>query len=912
MKKLLAIFAAIFAVAVYGTKAQIVTTSPAILQEASQNVVLTFHADRAGVADLMDLPSSTALYAHVGVVTNKSNGGWAHVVTDWGVSDARNELKYVAPNEYSFAIGDMRTYFGLSDPEETINKIAFIVRTAEGSVQTKDIFVDVYGPGFQMAFNSDARSLVVSEATTMNFRVDVTENADLAISVNGTQIASANNAKTLTKAYAIDKNGFYTLTATAAYQGKTYTRELTAAWPTPSAPAAYPGGIPKQGAVRNEDGTVTFCLAAPGKSNVILMPSWDNYALSDNNIMKYQDYQGNRYFWTTVSGLGETESYIYYYLVDGVTKVGDPYARLVLDGYSDKWLDESVYPDRPRYPYDVENEVQMAVYQENLTKNFKFSDFEIPDHKNLIVYELLFRDFTGADATGDGTIAAAMEKIPYLKSLGVNCVELLPVMEFNGNNSWGYNTNFYFALDKAYGSARELQQFVENCHKSGIAVVLDIVFNHSDGLHPWYQMYPISSNPFYNAEAPHSWGVLNDWKQDNPLVRQQWEDAIRYWMTEFNVDGFRFDLVKGLGDNGSYAGGTDGYNQNRVDNMKRLHAVITSVKPNGIHINELLGEGKEDNALAEDGQLCWNNTSANAYNYANVNTKEDNQMSGFWAPNWNRTNFQMISYAESHDEERIGFGAISNGYLKLYEDARMNRLGQIAATMLMTPGPKMIWQFAELGADESTKKGTENNTDPKKVLWNRLDNENAKALMQNYSELNWVRRKNPQLFESPTVEYTRTGFQNTFTGGGRVIRLNNGTSELILLMNPSQVKTTVKSITGAVKNINAENYRVLSKTQGVDDAAVSFGENSITAQLQGNTYILIGTADVAAVDDVISDGIGGNDVSVVGGIGEIIVNGNYDSLRVYTMTGQPVGSLRVPAGLYVVNADGKSYKVLVK
>ena len=85
-----------------------------------------------------------------------------------------------------------------------------------------------------------------------------------------------------------------------------------------------------------------------------------------------------------------------------------------------------------------------------------------------------------------------------------------------------------------------------------MAVILDIVFNQTDGLHPWYQMYPIASNTFYNGSAPHAYSVLNDWNQDNPLVQQQFKDALKYWLEAYHVDGFRFDLVKGLGSNQSY------------------------------------------------------------------------------------------------------------------------------------------------------------------------------------------------------------------------------------------------------------------------------------------------------------------------------------------------------------------------
>ncbi len=89
--------------------------------------------------------------------------------------------------------------------------------------------------------------------------------------------------------------------------------------------------------------------------------------------------------------------------------------------------------------------------------------FTAPDKTDLIIYELLVRDFTGTEgkALGDGTIRRAIEKIPYLKSLGVNAIELLPINEFNGNISRGYNPNFYFAIDKAYGTPQDYKEFID-------------------------------------------------------------------------------------------------------------------------------------------------------------------------------------------------------------------------------------------------------------------------------------------------------------------------------------------------------------------------------------------------------------------------------------------------------------------
>ena len=128
MRKLITLFMMAMFFASF-SNAQVITTSPAILQEESQNVVLTFHADQCGVTGLQNLPSSTALYVHTGVVTDKSNGGWKYVVTDWGTNNSTNKLTYVSKNTYTFKVGNIRTFYGVPSGEKIL-KLCFIARTA--------------------------------------------------------------------------------------------------------------------------------------------------------------------------------------------------------------------------------------------------------------------------------------------------------------------------------------------------------------------------------------------------------------------------------------------------------------------------------------------------------------------------------------------------------------------------------------------------------------------------------------------------------------------------------------------------------------------------------------------------------------------------------------------------------------
>lgn len=915
MKRLFTAIMLLVAICGYSV-AQIVTTEPVIIQDASKNVVLTYHADSPlGNGGMKGLAASAEVYAHIGVITNLSvnTADWKYSPKEWGDNSPKYKLTYAGPDTWQLNIGDMRTYFGITDASEVIEKIAVVFRTGDKSKEGKtkaggDIFVDVYEPGFQLLLTTDAPGTVISSPTTVNIKAYTTSAASINLTVNGQPLKTITSATELQASYNISSTGNYVFEATASDGSVTRTARTSVALPGKSSAGTYPGGVPRMGTVKNSDGTVTFCLAAPGKNSVVIVPSWDDYQVLDKNIMQYQDYQGQRYFFITVSGLTDGVWYPYYYIVDASVKCADPYANMVLDCYSDKWLDKTVWPDMPQYPYDKFDDAMLAVYNGSLNGSYKFSDFNIPDHRNLVIYEMLLRDFTGTDgqALGNGTIRQAIAKIPYLKSLGINAVELLPVMEFNGNNSWGYNTNFYMAPDKSYGSPRDLKDFVELCHREGIAVILDIVFNQSDGLHPWYQMYPVASNPFYNANAPHDYSVLNDWKQENPLVRQQWKDAIKYWMTEYNVDGFRFDLVKGLGT--SYPSGTEAYNASRVAVMKDLHAAIKAVKPNGIHINENLAGSQEENEMAADGQLNWANINYNSCQFAMGYASESNLARFEASKDGGRTAYSTVSYAESHDEERVAFKQAQYGAAAVKADAkvRYKRLGQLAVQMLMTPGSKMIWQFGELGADQSTKnQDNSNNTDPKLVLWNLLQDNDAADLLDVYKRLCNFRTANSDLFVNGTL--TQTGFANNLTSA-RIIRLTHGDQEMMAFINPA-LSGANKNVGAASTKLKASNATLVAATPGFDPVIKST-LTSTSVSVPANSFAVYATNNCAGVEDVVIDQESA--VRVYADNGRIVIEGEYDRAEVYNVTGRAVSSFTVEPGIYVVVVDGTSHKVLVR
>lgn len=908
----------------FGIEAQ-VTTDPSPLQEDSKNVTVYFHADQ-GNKGLMGQPASAGIYAHTGVCVTDASGkktDWKYAPS-WGDNNAKYRLEYVSPNLWKLNIGDIRTYYGVA-ANETIDRLAFVFRTADKSKEGKgdgnsDIFVDVLQQGLQIALTSNVSGQVVTPATgAVEFTVGTTQPSDIKLYVGDKVIGEVSSAVSLKASYTFPAPGDYVVKATATKGSETVSEELYYCYVSDSKPSSS-SVIPPMGATRNADGSVTFCLAAPQKKSVIVVGSWNGYRVKDEYVMDYIDdpQNGARYFTINVAGLEKNTGYSYYYLVDGEKKVGDPYARLVLVPDEDKWIDPSVYPGLPAYPYDIITEnVPLAYFKDNLNEYaWKTDNFKGVAKSDLIIYELLFRDFTGTEGKADanGTVRKAIEKIPYLKSLGVNAVELLPITEFNGNNSWGYNPNFYFAPDKAYGTPDDYKEFIDICHENGIAVILDVVFNQSDWLHPWYQMYEVGSNPFYNASAPHSYSVLNDWNQGFPLVQKQWKDMLQYWMKEYRFDGFRFDLVKGLGDNDSYASNseasTNAFNASRVARMKELHAAIKEVNPDAYFINENLAGVQEENEMAADGELNWANVNEQGCQFA-MGYQSNSALNRMYAPmDGGRTWGSTVSYLESHDEERLAYKQNQYGEKGVKGNATvsMNRLGCAAAQMIMTPGAHMIWMFSEMGNAQTTKNSGGNDTNPKIVDWSLMDKPANRTLLDSYRELIAIRTGNPELFtETAFTTVTLGGW-----GGGRYIVSKNGGKEIYTFVNP--LVTGDASIRYQFGSQNEADYQILSKTSG-SAPVINYQAGIVT--VPANSYVVIATKNVSAVDEITG---ADSAMTVSVGAGFITVENSPADVTVYSIDGKAVAysakgdssAISLSGGIYIVRSGSETVKVMVK
>lgn len=808
--------------AVFMTKAQIVTTTPEFVTDLTKPVVVTFHADQ-GNAAMAGLTGSTAVYAHTGVILEGSDK-WTGA-PNWLDNSAKYKLSYAGADTWELRIPSIKEFYGLSSTDH-VSRLAFVFRDATGSKEGKTV-----------------------------------TNGDIFVSV------------------------------------------FPAGFDRHSTEKPHVGAPPKMGPTANADGSVTFVIAAPGKEQAMIVGSWNDFALTEAQVMDYEDVDGQRYFMTTVADVADGRDHRYFFLFDNSQAVGDPYARLVLDGDNDKHISSTTFADMPPYPSTAVMGAPVAVYNSSMADyDWEIDDFKGADQSQLVIYELLVRDFSGTEgkANGEGTLAGVMSKLDYLESLGINAVELLPIMEFNGNNSWGYNTNFYFAPDKFYGTPDAYKKLIDELHKRGIAVILDIVFNQTDGQHPWYQLYPTAQNQFYNGSAPHAYSVLNDWNQDNPLVQQQFKDALKFWLTEYKVDGFRFDLVKGLGANSSYgatydaktntwSGVTDAktndYNASRVARMAELHSAMKEVAPDAYFINENLAGAKEENEMAEDGESNWANVNNASCQFA-MGYQSDSNLNRFYAPLDSRTWGSTVSYAESHDEERMAYKINKYGARGVKGDTRMatRRLGSVAAQMLMTPGAHMIWQFQEFGADESTKNASGgNDTSAKRVVWSYLDDPDRHGLMENYRQLNGIRNNNREMFGKDAA--TSVDCSASSWSRGRSITLRLGDKALFVVVNPN----VSSSITISLNDAPADSDLNLLSSSYATSPSLSSGK----VTLEPGAYAVYGTKDLVDADEVMID------------------EPTAQGVEIYDLTGRRLSADdTLAAGIYIEKRGASTRKII--
>lgn len=655
---------------------------------------------------------------HANQADSPSNGSWT-------ASNEASRFTYNAGTDTYTKTFIPSVYFGRNG----IGKIGFLVKAKDGSgsKQSQDVVAEV--GAFQVNLTSPSENSTLIIASGSNFNIVATNtNGTASYSLKANGIVINANASTASYSYShtnVTSNQTYELSVTQA--GVTIIKKFSVVVNPNTVFEAMPTGLVDGINYSSDVSKATLVLDAPSKDFVYVAGSFNNWQPTSVYAMKKDPASGK--FWLELTGLvSGVNNTFQYWVVDAsplanspsLVKTADPYSTLVLSPYDDPWIPASSYPNLPVYPAGQQFEVTVLKTGQ-IPYNWQVTNFVKPEKEKLVVYEVLVRDF---DASRN--FQSLIDKIDYFKNLKINAIQLMPVMEFEGNESWGYNTSFHMALDKFYGTSDKLKEFIDLCHQNEIAVILDVALNHAFGRNSMVRMWmndpdgdgfgsPTAENPYFNTVAKHSYSVGEDFNHQSAKTQYYVERVIKQWIEEYKIDGFRWDLTKGFtqactaSDNAC----TDGYQQDRVDILKKYAGYSWSLDPTHYTIFEHLGSDAEEKQWADykisetpsKGVMMWGKMTKE-YNQLSMGYASESNISRMNSANRGFVANRLMGYAESHDEERlmyknVQYGASNGSYNVKTLNTALSRMSAIGAVSLLIPGPKMIWHFGELGWENS-------------------------------------------------------------------------------------------------------------------------------------------------------------------------------------------------------------------
>lgn len=877
------------------------------------------------------------IYAHIGVTLN--GAPWQGVIGSWGNNSLQPSLTLVSGTTYKLDLTPtIQSFFGISSG--TISKINVVLRGSTGSPQTTDLEINVGAFQVNLTAPLNNSTTILNSGAALTVAANNTNGtANYVLKGNGTTLNTATGVATYSYTHInITTNQYYALEVT---QGAITTTKNFRVLVNPNTTSlAMPAGLVNGINYNTSDNTkATLVLDAPLKDFVYVAGSFNNWNPSSSYAMKKDPSSGK--YWLELTGLTPGTNYSYqYWVVDqtpianspALVKVADPCSTTVLSPYDDPYISSTTYPNLPIYPAGQEREVTLLKTGQT-AYNWQVPNFTKPNKDKLVVYELLIRDFDANRNFQD-----VINRIQYFRDLGINAIELMPVMEFEGNESWGYNTAFHMALDKFYGTPEKFKELVDVCHQNGIAIILDLAFNHAFGRNPMVRMWmndadgdgwgpPSSENPYFNTVAKHSYSVGEDFNHASALTKTYVKQTIKQWITEFKIDGFRWDLTKGFTQNctASDQTCTNNYQQDRVDILKDYADYSWSLDPNHYVIFEHLGSDNEEQQWANyrlsegKGIMMWGEMFSQykelALGFSGQNISRMSHTSrGF-------TGKRLLGYPESHDKDRMMYEAITYGSTTGTSPVNgnltnaLNRMGAIGATSILVPGPKMIWHFAELGNNQSIytcadgSVNTENDAtsgDCKlatkaQVQWTQnwlADNRRA-SILNDWSKLIKLKTSEPVFVGDHTISPESSNnfkqriyiYNNTFTTAqlrNVVVLANFSPSDLTINPNfPTDVYTYPMTWYDLMNNNTA-----VTITTPTDLVTVNSGRFRVF----GNRPATLSSEDYNAfTPDVI---VYPNPVK-----NSFAINQEADSVEIYNLTGQLVGNYAAISADQVINID---------
>ncbi len=390
-------------------------------------------------------------------------------------------------------------------------------------------------------------------------------------------------------------------------------------------------------------------------------------------------------------------------------KAGDVYRYVIKNG-------DCIFEKIDPYARMIDLSEKHAVVYNPHAFDWGKDAFRMPPANELVFYEMHVGTFNEPDAAEPGSFRLAAAKLDYLAELGVNCIAMMPVMEFPGKRSWGYNLSYPFAVERAYGGPDGLKRFIKEAHLRGVAFIMDVVYNHFGpmGLDMWrfdgWGTGETGGIYFYNdeAKAKTPWGHTRP-DYTKPQVRQFIRDNLVMWLDEFHVDGFRWDgtvFIRRQGFHKDAEEIPEGW-----DLIREMNGFVKSNWPGKLLVAEdLQGEALITAPLAEGGGGFDSQWDA-AFDYrlreaVTPQKDEDRDVEAVWKvveQGYQGNMTHRVIYTESHD----AVSGQEDRYRVPYEIDREDpgswearkRSTLIAGLVFTSPGIPMLFQGQEFLED---------------------------------------------------------------------------------------------------------------------------------------------------------------------------------------------------------------------
>ncbi|MCA6486978.1 MAG: 1,4-alpha-glucan-branching protein, partial [Chitinophagaceae bacterium] len=594
----------------------------------TDNLSITVDASK-GNRGLNNYTPVSDVYVHTGVITNlsASNTDWKYVKlgnqNPWGKLIPELQAVSLGNNLWRYDINNIRAFYGVP-AGETILKIAILFRSGNGSLKQanidgSDMYLNVYSssvfaqrfinPALQPTFTPIVEPINKTIGESVPVLVQSNTAANFTLYFNGTVIQTATAAQTVAATPVVAQPGNQEIVSHAVNGGTTLRDTVRFFVAGSSNIAPLPAGV-RDGINYGSDNTsATLVLYAPGKNRVAVIGDFPGNNWTEQTNFSMNKTPDGNYWWLRITGLTPGTEYSFQYLVDGDLRVTDPYCEKILDPWNDGFIAAATYPGLKPYPTGKTTGIVGILQTARPAYNWTVNNFARPDKRSLIIYELLLRDFIQAHDW-----KTLRDTLTYLQRLGINAIKLMPVNEFDGNESWGYNPAFFFAPDKYYGPSATLKEFIDTCHRRGIAVILDLVLNHTTGASPLAALYwnstlnqPAANNPWLNETARHPFNVFNDFNHESLATRYFSCRVMEHWLKEYKIDGYRFDLSKGFTQNnsGSNVALWGQYDASRVAIWKRYYDSLQVYLPGSYAILEHFAANSEEIELSNYGMMLW-------------------------------------------------------------------------------------------------------------------------------------------------------------------------------------------------------------------------------------------------------------------------------------------------------------------